>query len=80
MLCTYSTSAALSAAYNLGALAGILYAVQLSSGVLIAMSYVASEDAYSALDGCSHYSVRHSLCVCILRAWLSGTLALQESM
>ena len=50
MLCTYSTSASLSAAYNLGALAGILYTVQLSSGVLIAMSYVASEDAYSALD------------------------------
>ena len=31
-------------------------------------------------DHCCHYSVRHSLCVCILRAWLSGTLALQESM
>ena len=59
MLCTYSTSAALSASYNLGAIAGVLYTVQLSSGVAIAMSYVASEDAYSALDTAC---VAHACC------------------
>ena len=47
----YSTSSSLTIAYNVGAMAGVLYAVQLSSGVIIAMSYVASEDAsFSTLD------------------------------
>nr|ATQ37454.1 apocytochrome b [Diplonema ambulator] len=50
-ICTYSTHANLSTAYNMGAAAGIMLAVQIASGVLIAMSYVASDaEAFSALD------------------------------
>ena len=47
----YSTSSNLTVAYNVGAMAGVLYAVQVSSGIVVAMSYVASEEySFSALD------------------------------
>ena len=52
MLTIYSTTANLSVAYNVGATAGVSYAIQVSSGVVIAMSYVASDDhAFGTLDG-----------------------------
>lgn len=51
MLCTYSTHANLSIVYNMGAAAGIMLAIQIGSGIVIAMSYVASADvAFSTLD------------------------------
>lgn len=48
----YSTTANLTIAYNIGAGAGMMYVVQVGSGVVIAMSYVASEEySFSTLDG-----------------------------
>ena len=47
----YSTTANLTIAYNVGAGAGMMYTIQLVSGIAIAMSYVASEDyAFPTLD------------------------------
>jgi len=47
----YTTTANLTGAYNVGALAGVLYGIQVASGVVIAMSYVASDEgAFVALD------------------------------
>lgn len=51
MLCSYSTHSNLSVSYNLGASAGVMLALQIGSGILIAMSYVASaEQAFLTLD------------------------------
>jgi hypothetical protein len=49
-LCIYSAPAALTAAYNVGALASLMYGLQVVSGLLVAMSYVASSDAFHTLD------------------------------
>lgn len=50
-LVMYSTTANLTLAYNVGAMGGVMYALQVSSGIVIAMSYVASEDySFPALD------------------------------
>ncbi len=50
-LCVYSTSANLTVAYNAGALAGTFYALQMASGIVIAMSYEASPaGAFVSLD------------------------------
>ncbi len=50
-LCVYSTSASLTVAYNVGALAGTFYAMQMASGIVIAMSYEASSaGAFMSLD------------------------------
>ena len=47
----YSPTAALSVAYNLGAIAGMAYGIQSISGVLMAMMYCGLEEhAYAALD------------------------------
>lgn len=55
----YTTTANLTIAYNVGAAAGMMLGVQVASGVVIAMSYVASEDAsFSMLDGTT-YSERY---------------------
>ena len=52
-LCIYSTSANLTVAYNMGAMVGVMFGVQVASGVCIAMSYVASEVmSFPALDQC----------------------------
>ena len=57
-LVAYTTSANLSIAYNLGAIGGTMYMLQVASGVVIAMSYVASEDhSFSALDRDIHSHV-----------------------
>ena len=39
-LCLYSTTANLTIAYNVGAIDGMTYALHVSSGVIIAMSYI----------------------------------------
>ena len=50
-LVLYSTSANLTVAYNLGATGGMVFGIQVLSGVIIAMSYVASDDySFSTLD------------------------------
>ena len=50
-LSMYSTTSSLSVAYNLGAMSGVMLSVQVISGIIIAMSYVASEvDAFMVLD------------------------------
>ena len=51
MLCLYSTSANITLAYNLGAIGGVMYGLQVTSGILVAMTYVASDDhSFSTLD------------------------------
>ena len=50
--CIYSTSANLTIAYNMGVLSLVFYAMQVGSGVLMAMAYNASTDhAFIVLDG-----------------------------
>ena len=50
-LCIYSTSSNLTVCYNLGATAGVLYALQVFSGISIAMSYCSSDThAFIVLD------------------------------
>ena len=47
----YSAPAALTVSYNVGALAGVMYGMQVASGITVAMSYVASDAAaFHALD------------------------------
>lgn len=51
MLCLYSTSANITLAYNLGAIGGVMYGLQVTSGILVAMTYVASDDhSFATLD------------------------------
>lgn len=51
MLCLYSTSANITLAYNLGAIGGVMYGLQVGSGILVGMTYVASDDySFSTLD------------------------------
>ena len=51
MLCIYSTTANITLAYNLGAIGGVMYSLQVGSGILVAMTYVASDDhSFSTLD------------------------------
>lgn len=51
MLCTYSVTANLTIAYNLGAIGGVMLGLQITSGVLVAMTYVASDtQSFTALD------------------------------
>ena len=60
-LCIYSTSASLTIAYNLGAIGGILYGMQVGSGLCVAMSYVASEEySFPTLDASPHYTWSNS--------------------
>lgn len=48
----YSTTSNLTISYNLGAIGGVLYVMQVSSGLCVAMSYVASEtESFHTLDG-----------------------------
>nr|ADP88933.1 apocytochrome b [Diplonema papillatum]APQ44781.1 apocytochrome b [Diplonema papillatum] len=49
-LAMYSAPAALTASYNVGAMAAVMYAMQVLSGIMVAMSYVASDAAFHALD------------------------------
>jgi len=52
MLCIYSTTANITIAYNVGAIGGVMLCIQIASGVLVAMTYVASDvDSFMALDG-----------------------------
>lgn len=47
----YSTTSNLTVAYNVGAMGGVMYTMQVISGVVIAMSYVASEEySFPTLD------------------------------
>ena len=47
----YTTHANLTLAYNMGALGGMALGVQITSGVLVGMTYVASDaDAFVGLD------------------------------
>ena len=47
----YSTTSNLTIAYNVGAMGGVMYTLQVVSGVVIAMSYVASEEySFPTLD------------------------------
>lgn len=51
MLCIYSVTANLTIAYNLGAMGGVMLGLQILSGILVAMTYVASdEQSFTALD------------------------------
>jgi len=51
MLCIYSVTANLTIAYNLGAIGGMMLALQIASGILVAMTYVASDaHSFTALD------------------------------
>ena len=51
MLSIYTTSSNLTLAYNIGAAAGICFSVQVISGVLVALTYVASDAcSFSTLD------------------------------
>jgi quinol-cytochrome oxidoreductase complex cytochrome b subunit len=56
MLSIYSTTSNLTVAYNVGATAGVSYALQVSSGLVIAMSYVASD----AMSFCTLDALRMS--------------------
>jgi len=54
MLCIYSTTANITIAYNLGAIGGVMLGLQIASGVLVAMTYVASDDqSFATLDVCT---------------------------
>ena len=47
----YSTSSNITLAYNTGALAGMMFSIQVLSGIIIAMSYVAQEElSFATLD------------------------------
>jgi len=51
MLVVYSTSANITIAYNLGAIGGMAYGLQVASGILVAMTYVASDEySFPTLD------------------------------
>jgi len=51
MLCIYSVTANLTIAYNLGAIGGVMLGLQIASGILVAMTYVASDEcSFAALD------------------------------
>ena len=51
MLCIYSTSSNITIAYNLGAIGGTMLAIQITSGILVGMTYVASdEQSFTTLD------------------------------
>ena len=51
MLCIYSTTANITLAYNLGAIGSMMYGLQVGSGILVGMTYVASDaQAFYALD------------------------------
>jgi len=50
-LVMYSTTSNLTVAYNVGAAGGVMYGMQVTSGLVIAMSYVASDEgSFSTLD------------------------------
>jgi quinol-cytochrome oxidoreductase complex cytochrome b subunit len=52
MLVLYTTSANITIAYNLGAIGGMAYGLQVASGILVAMTYVASDEySFPTLDG-----------------------------
>ena len=54
-LCVYTTSGNLTVSYNLGAIGGMLYGLQVASGLCVAMSYVASEAlSFPTLDTVHH--------------------------
>jgi len=70
MLCIYSTTANITIAYNLGAIGGVMLGLQIASGILVAMTYVASDDnSFAALD----QSQRDSTYGWILRAVHANT-------
>jgi quinol-cytochrome oxidoreductase complex cytochrome b subunit len=76
----YSTTGSLSIAYNAGAAALMLYLVQLTSGVLMVMSYSATEEAFMLLDSflfCSCGCKREESSVAVLL--LSVHHCMQES-
>ena len=50
-LVVYATTANLTVCYNLGGLAGMLYGIQVLSGISMALSYVAEDSmAFCSLD------------------------------
>ena len=56
MLCMYSTTANITIAYNLGAIGSTMFVLQVASGILVGMTYVASEThAFTALDSHTCY-------------------------
>ena len=48
--CVYATTSMLTCMYNAGALAGVCYALQTITGIMMVMMYTADEYAYSLLD------------------------------
>nr|ATQ37494.1 apocytochrome b [Rhynchopus euleeides] len=69
-VCMYSTTSSITIAYNAGALAGVCYAVQVLSGILMAFTYVSAEEyAYLVLD----YANRDGTYVWCIRTTHSNT-------
>ena len=57
MVSIYTTHANLTLAYNLGAMGGVALGFQIGSGILVGMTYVASDsDAFTGLD-------QYTLCI-----------------
>ena len=74
MLCIYSTTANITIAYNLGAIGGVMLGLQIASGVLVAMTYVASdEQSFATLDEESAQPRSKQLVHCYLISIHEGT-------